>query len=518
VRRGLVCLDRSRPGGVFGVCCTVVTADSSSFFDVALVKDDAGAHLAAAEAAITRLRDGLGAELVELDILFLDPSLLVAILHLDPAKAGEELVRTLAVAARGEGFRVLRPMLLSAAERQQFYDERLSRFSFRVLRVEAIPPVFAALRTRLSEALSRPTVRPTNEVELRFLLRYANEAALLTALGAIRSGDARGFFVACSALPNIGAHICLAVEVKSGQGPIHLDAQVVAVHDAGTGDQSERPMGFDVALVLSPEQTKHLESFLSAVHVGKPWPEKYSRQYERFPIRLPVEYFFEGELRHEYTGNLSLGGVFIESSNPPGRGTTLTVRLYATANNASVDLAGRVMHSTGTVEAAALGRKSGVGVQFAEPSLAVRQKLEAIIGSIESPTYRRVMLVEDDRFFQVLLGNMLRQAGFEVMLAVDGSDAFHRLLDELLRLDLLVLDLCLPGMSGEELVEMVRSVGGEENLAVVVITGADLTDQDRQRIAALGADDVIEKRVAPELMLARIEATLKRRAADKCPQ
>jgi CheY-like chemotaxis protein len=151
-----------------------------------------------------------------------------------------------------------------------------------------------------------------------------------------------------------------------------------------------------------------------------------------------------------------------------------------------------------------------MGVEFSEPNDAVRAKLERLVGSVEQPRRVRALVVDDDRLFRVMIGSVLEDVGFTVLEAADGKEALAKLMDSLLDLQVLIVDLNLPGMMGDELVEMVRSVGGQEDLSVIVVTGVDLDSADTERLAALGADAVVPKSDAPEAVLEHACALLKR--------
>ena len=75
-----------------------------------------------------------------------------------------------------------------------------------------------------------------------------------------------------------------------------------------------------------------------------------------------------------------------------------------------------------------------------------------------------IMVVEDDADINQLLARILRQADYQVTQAFSGSEAALRLSQE--TPDLILLDLMLPGMSGEALLEKLRS---ENALSVPVI-------------------------------------------------
>lgn len=117
-----------------------------------------------------------------------------------------------------------------------------------------------------------------------------------------------------------------------------------------------------------------------------------------------------------------------------------------------------------------------------------------------------ILVVEDDADINNLLAKMLRQADYQVTQVYSGSEAALRLEHE--SPDLILLDLMLPGMSGEALLEKLR---GELNCdAPVIILSAKTAVGDKVGLLKLGADDYITKPFEPEEVLARIEAALRR--------
>ena len=108
------------------------------------------------------------------------------------------------------------------------------------------------------------------------------------------------------------------------------------------------------------------------------------------------------------------------------------------------------------------------------------------------PAARRALVVDDDRLARRLLGDALAEQGFEVHTAADGAEGMSKLLDLLLRLDLLVLDLCMPQLDGERLVSLIRRAGGEHDLTVVVVSGL-LDAQTTARLLAAGANAALSK-------------------------
>lgn len=121
-----------------------------------------------------------------------------------------------------------------------------------------------------------------------------------------------------------------------------------------------------------------------------------------------------------------------------------------------------------------------------------------------------IMVVEDDADINQLLARILRQADYQVTQAFSGSEAALRLTQE--TPDLILLDLMLPGMSGEALLEKLRS---ENALSVpVIVLSAKNAVSDKVSLLKRGADDYITKPFEPEELLARIEASLRRAGKD----
>ena len=115
-----------------------------------------------------------------------------------------------------------------------------------------------------------------------------------------------------------------------------------------------------------------------------------------------------------------------------------------------------------------------------------------------------LLVVDDDREICTLLGRFLVKHGYRVSSVGDGA-AMMRLLGEA-RIDLVVLDLMLPGEDGLSLCRRLRA---ESSLPVIMLTAmGDETD----RIVGLemGADDYVAKPFNPRELLARIKAVLRR--------
>ncbi len=110
-----------------------------------------------------------------------------------------------------------------------------------------------------------------------------------------------------------------------------------------------------------------------------------------------------------------------------------------------------------------------------------------------SPTRRlRALVLDDDPTAIRRARRALEPRGFTILSARDGHAGLELLLDELLDLDVLVVDLDLPRRDARSLAALVRGPGGEQDLAIVVLTAAGGAEV-RAGLFALGVDAVLER-------------------------
>jgi two-component system chemotaxis response regulator CheY len=103
----------------------------------------------------------------------------------------------------------------------------------------------------------------------------------------------------------------------------------------------------------------------------------------------------------------------------------------------------------------------------------------------------RALVVDDSRAMRLILGQILRQAGFEVADAANGREGLERL-GGMARPDVVLVDWNMPDMDGLAFVRAVRAEAGYAGLPLVLVTAED----DAGRVAdarAAGADDHIAK-------------------------
>jgi two-component system KDP operon response regulator KdpE len=120
----------------------------------------------------------------------------------------------------------------------------------------------------------------------------------------------------------------------------------------------------------------------------------------------------------------------------------------------------------------------------------------------------RVLVVDDDRQMLRAVTNALSARGYSVVTAGNGESALSVAAEE--ELDLVLLDLGLPGIGGKEVIERIRSWS---ELPVIVIS---VRDAQEEKVAALdaGADDFVTKPFGMKELLARMRA-VRRRASPE---
>lgn len=123
----------------------------------------------------------------------------------------------------------------------------------------------------------------------------------------------------------------------------------------------------------------------------------------------------------------------------------------------------------------------------------------------------RILLVEDeDKILQVLEA-YLKKEGYEVLKATDGLKALEIFKTE--EIHLLILDLMLPKLSGEEVCRKIR----EFSVVPIIMVTAKTEEDDKLEGLAIGADDYVTKPFSPREVVGRVKALLRRSYRDHQP-
>ncbi len=116
----------------------------------------------------------------------------------------------------------------------------------------------------------------------------------------------------------------------------------------------------------------------------------------------------------------------------------------------------------------------------------------------------KILIIEDEEAIADLEKDYLEMSGYEVLIENDGTKGLEAALKE--NIDLLVLDLMLPGVDGYEICKKVREV---KNIPILMVS-AKKDDIDKIRGLGLGADDYMTKPFSPSELVARVKAHLSR--------
>ena len=127
------------------------------------------------------------------------------------------------------------------------------------------------------------------------------------------------------------------------------------------------------------------------------------------------------------------------------------------------------------------------------------------------PKGKSVLIVEDDAKIRQLVKVYLEREGYEALEAENGEDA----LEKFKQFDpcLVILDLMLPGLSGEEVCTTIRT-DLKSNVPIIMLT-AKVEETERIQGLRMGADDYVTKPFSPQELVTRVEAVL-RRTAQRC--
>lgn len=124
--------------------------------------------------------------------------------------------------------------------------------------------------------------------------------------------------------------------------------------------------------------------------------------------------------------------------------------------------------------------------------------------ALEAGTSGHVLVVDDDREIRELLGRFLSKHGYRVTAVGDGKE-MRRILEDW-KIDLVILDLMLPGEDG---LSLCRGIRAKSQIPVIMLT---MMGEETDRIIGLemGADDYLPKPFNPRELVARMKAVLRR--------
>jgi DNA-binding response OmpR family regulator len=127
----------------------------------------------------------------------------------------------------------------------------------------------------------------------------------------------------------------------------------------------------------------------------------------------------------------------------------------------------------------------------------------------------RILVAEDDRDIAELIAHFLRKQGWEPYVVTSGDEAVAYVRRH--AIDVIVLDVMLPGLSGLEVCRLLRGDKTTEDVPIIMVT-ARAEETDRIVGLDIGADDYLAKPFSPNELVARVRALLRRaKRADAPP-
>ncbi len=117
----------------------------------------------------------------------------------------------------------------------------------------------------------------------------------------------------------------------------------------------------------------------------------------------------------------------------------------------------------------------------------------------------KILIADDESRIRKLVNDFLSKEGYEVIEAKDGQEALDKFYAD--KPDLLILDIMMPHFSGLEVCEEIRETA--KDVPIIILTAKD-TEADELNGFSKGADEYIAKPFSPKILVARVNAILRR--------
>lgn len=115
----------------------------------------------------------------------------------------------------------------------------------------------------------------------------------------------------------------------------------------------------------------------------------------------------------------------------------------------------------------------------------------------------KILIIEDEKKISDIVKSYLERDGFNVTVAETGREALKLIKD---KFDLIILDLKLPDIDGEEICSTIRKTS---DIPIIMLT-AKSSEEERVKGLGMGADDYVVKPFSPRELIARVKAHLRR--------
>lgn len=126
-------------------------------------------------------------------------------------------------------------------------------------------------------------------------------------------------------------------------------------------------------------------------------------------------------------------------------------------------------------------------------------------GQTETP--KRILVIEDQELNRKVVRIVLQSKGYIVVEATDAVEALASLEDAIPQL--ILMDIALPGQSGEDLTKRIKANLAWVNIPIIALTAAAMSG-DKERILKAGCDDYLSKPIDIKVLVERVETHLRR--------
>lgn len=202
----------------------------------------------------------------------------------------------------------------------------------------------------------------------------------------------------------------------------------------------------------------------SQLEAGRALPPGGRRAQARYATALQV--FFERlpELAERWATDISRGGLFVRHSEPPAVGSKLMVTLVLPDGQRTslwAEVAHQIPH----------GPDAGCGLRFVDTNLDALKPVETLVSAYHQRR-PQVLLIDDEPAWSTLVAEGLRVLGVDVEVLADPAEGQRRLTERFFELDLLVVNVRLPGLDAVALLHRVSEHGHARGLRVILCSAA----------------------------------------------
>jgi len=202
-------------------------------------------------------------------------------------------------------------------------------------------------------------------------VRYVSEGVAIQTTS--RELSPLGIAVRSLSPPSVGARVSMALYLPNAAIP-----EVAIGRVARASAEAPAQSGFWADFIVVDPQARLRIANLLAERDEQRGPEV--RTFGRFPVQLKVRFRTAEEFVEEHATNLSRGGIFIRSDDPPPVNSSVEVEVHLPDGGAPVSSAGLVVHQVlpgSKIEA-------GAGVQFVDASDAFRDRIDRYMASLSN--------------------------------------------------------------------------------------------------------------------------------------